>query len=117
MAAQIVYIDDEPMLCRAFRAVMASEMISVETFTDPIAALEYIGSHDVALVFCDYRMPRLTGLEVLEHVPSHIAFVLISGDIDVAASAGRNVRVSSVLSKPYRPDEVLAVARRYFPRN
>lgn len=117
MSAPVVYIDDEPMLCRAFRAVMSSAEIPVETFTDPLEALEYIGSHEVAVVFCDYRMPQLSGLQVLARVPEHVAFVLVSGDLDVATSAGQNGRVDRVLSKPYRPDDLLSVARLYFPRN
>ncbi len=63
MSASIVYIDDEPMLCRAFRSVLAAVDIPVETFTDVDAALDYIRAHDVAAVFCDYRMPTVTGAD------------------------------------------------------
>jgi len=112
---KIVYIDDEPMLCRAFTAVLSSENIPVETFTDATAALAHIDANDVAAVFCDYRMPTMTGLDVLERMRRNVPFVLVSGDTDIVASVASNRRVSGVLSKPYRPDELLALIQRFVP--
>jgi two-component system C4-dicarboxylate transport response regulator DctD len=112
MTVKIVYIDDEPMLCRAFSAVLGAMNIPVETFTDAAAALAHIDANDVAAVFCDYRMPAMTGLDVLERVRGGVPFFLVSGDSDVVASVASNARVSGVLSKPYRAGELLAMVRR-----
>ena len=113
MTVKIVYIDDEPMLCRAFRAVLGSVNIPVETFTDAAAALAHIEANDVAAVFCDYRMPAMTGLDVLERVRRDVPFFLVSGDTDVVASVATKAGVSGVLSKPYRPAELLAMVQRF----
>jgi len=113
MAAKIVYIDDEPMLCRAFRAVLASADIAVETFTDVDAALEYIRAHDVAAVFCDYRMPTVTGADVLDRIDRPIAFYFVSGDLEAANAVEGDPRVTGILPKPYRPAALLALVKPY----
>jgi len=110
---KIVYIDDEPMLCRAFTAVLGSANIPVETFTDAAAALAHIDANEVSAVFCDYRMPAMTGLDVLARVRRDVPFFLVSGDSDVVASVASNARVSGVLSKPYRPGDLLAIVQRF----
>lgn len=113
MSARIVYIDDEPMLCRAFRAVLAAADIPVETFTDVDAALDYIRAHDVAAVFCDYRMPAVTGAEVLDRIERPVAFYFVSGDLDAANSVNGDPRVTGILQKPYRPAALLELVKPY----
>ena len=113
MSARIVYIDDEPMLCRAFRSVLAAVDIPVETFTDVDAALEYIHAHDVAAVFCDYRMPTVTGTDVLDRIERPIAFYFVSGDLEAVGAVGADPRVTGVLPKPYRPATLLALVKPY----
>ncbi len=107
-----VYVDDEEMLGRVFNRVIRSLNVTVKTFTDPAAALEFIEANEVTVVICDYLMPKLDGLQVLARITRDVPFILVSGDIisDVTAA---NPRITRVLAKPFRPEELLAVLRPY----
>lgn len=113
MNGTIVYIDDEPALCRALRMVFDVIKIDapLETFVDPEAALAFIRTNEVRLVICDYRMPALSGLEVLARIERDIPFYVVSGDLDVNRFVGSNPRVTGVLAKPYRPERLLELLR------
>ncbi len=113
MSGTVVFIDDEPTLCRLtrllFRAMAAS--VPLETFTDARKALLFIQSHETAVVICDYRMPYMNGLEVLACIERDVPFYLLSGAADVTREASVNPRVVGVLSKPFPPDQLLDVVQ------
>lgn len=112
MSCVVVYVDDEPALCRVFRLILSKlPGCEVVTFTEPEAALAYINDNAVTLVVCDYRMPALNGLQVLERMHKEVPFFLVSGDLAVASIVGDNARVSGVLTKPLRPETLFEVLR------
>ncbi|MBX7080386.1 MAG: response regulator [Nannocystaceae bacterium] len=113
MTARVVYVDDEAMLCRAFRLLMRRTSVEVETFTDPALALAYLCSHDATVIFCDYRMPRMNGLQLLEALPGTTPFYVVSGDLDAAQWVADNPRVSGVLPKPFLADRIAAIVQRH----
>lgn len=111
----IVFIDDEPALCRVFTRVLA-RLDTVVAFSDPRAAVAHLAGHAAAVVVCDYRMPGLTGFDVLREVRPGTPFVMISGDLDAADFARPAVAgVSAFLSKPLRPDDLLSIVRDLLP--
>jgi two-component system chemotaxis response regulator CheY len=73
------------------------------------------------IVFCDLRMPHLSGLELLQRVRHHpllaaLPFVLVSAasdsaTMDEAAQAG----ASGYIVKPFRHDDVRVQFERLFP--
>jgi two-component system chemotaxis response regulator CheY len=73
------------------------------------------------IVFCDLRMPHLSGLELLQRVRTHalfpaLPFVLVSAasdsaTMDEAAAAG----ASGYIVKPFRQGDVRAEFERLFP--
>lgn len=108
MSAPIVFIDDEPMLCRALTLTLRRLGRTVLTFTNPTEAIAHLATSErPAVVICDYRMPELTGLQVLALLPVGIPFILISGDLSVGESAQLE-RVTAFLSKPFKPEQLLA---------
>lgn len=108
MSAPIVFVDDEPLLCRALTLSLRRLGRQVLTFTDPREAVAHLATSErPAVVICDYRMPELTGLEVLARMPTGIPFILISGDLAIAESAQLD-RVTAFLSKPFKPETLLA---------
>lgn len=113
MTGFVVYIDDEAVLCRATRMVfeLLEPPIAFETFADPALAIDFIRAHDVAIVICDYRMPKLSGLDVLARIDRQVPFYLLSGDLDVSRWADTNPRVTGVLAKPCRPERLIEVIR------
>jgi two-component system response regulator CpxR len=114
MPPLIVCIDDEATLCHVLATILRRVGAEVEAFTDAHAAIDRINRGGVALVLCDYRMPRLSGLDVLERMEARVPFVMISGDLDLdRVIEGR--AVDGTVNKPFRPAELLALVRRLVP--
>lgn len=111
----IVCIDDEPSLCRALRLLLARTGARIETFTHPNEALRFVRENDVVLVLCDYRLPSMHGLEVLERLEKPIPFVLLSGDLDIEHLATSAPGVTAVLGKPFEARELFALVERILP--
>jgi DNA-binding NtrC family response regulator len=109
----IVYVDDEPLLCRVFRTVLSRTGFPVHTFTDPNEALVFIRENTVGLIVSDYRMPQMTGLELLERVEADVPFIMVSGDLGVTQWTRDNPRVLDVLTKPFRPELLLEAVREH----
>ena len=107
----IVYIDDEEIVCRAIALSLRGCGHQLVTFCDPRAALEHIRANPPALIICDYRMPGLDGLEVLDNLELDVPFVLISGYLSVELPD--DPRLVKLLSKPVRPEELLEVVETF----
>jgi two-component system C4-dicarboxylate transport response regulator DctD len=116
MRSCVVYVDDEPLLCKAFSAILRQAQIPVGTFTQAGDALHFIRGNDVGVVVCDYRMPGLTGLELLERLDKDVPFYLVTGDLEIEQLASGRARVSGVLTKPFAPNLLLEIARRHLER-
>jgi PAS domain S-box-containing protein len=81
---RILHIEDD----RDFSVLVATflerarEDFVVETVNDPREGLEYLAEADVDCVVCDYDMPGLNGLDVLERVRDQdpkLPFILFTG--------------------------------------
>ncbi|MBF0330712.1 MAG: response regulator [Candidatus Omnitrophica bacterium] len=91
------------------------------------AGLSLIASNlgDIALIFLDYQMPIMTGIEVMEGlvgVPAtaDLPIIMVTASASeeskqVAYSANPNL-VGYVL-KPFKPDQILAVIKPYVQLN
>ena len=65
---KIIIIDDEKRMCDSLSALLSQSSYEVSTFQDPLEAMKQIESGDADLVVADIKMPRMTGLEILEKV-------------------------------------------------
>jgi len=108
-----VYIDDEEPLCRIFQHLLRLEQFAVHTFVDPEEALAFVNANDVAVVVCDYKMPNLTGVDLLDRIDDDVPFYLITGDLQVKERARTWRRVTGVLSKPVDAHVLLEVVARH----
>jgi DNA-binding NtrC family response regulator len=66
LSKSIAVIDDDIDIANLFKDVLEDDGYAVFTFTDPIAALNYIkeNSNKFGLVISDYRMPQMNGYEL-----------------------------------------------------
>jgi len=104
MAKKILIVDDNPNM-----SVLLSEMLEVfdqesVVAADGFQALEELKSGNFSMVITDMRMPKMTGLELLQEVKStypKIKVVLISGysgsEIETQAEA---LKADGFLGKP-----------------
>jgi CheY-like chemotaxis protein len=98
MPINVVYIDDEEALCQVFKEYLDSSDIHISVFTDEDPAIEYCNNANPDLIFIDYRLKKLTGVDVAKAIicPSHK--VLITGELNVAMDMCFDYKIE----KPYR---------------
>lgn len=111
MSGHLVYIDDEELLCRSFSWILRSAGIPAKVFSDPDAALAFIRESEIALVLCDFRMPRMNALELLQKIEKELPFYVVSGDLEVARYVEGNARIHGVIEKPFAIEAMLATIR------
>lgn len=107
----IVYIDDEPALLRASELVLESCDLSIATFEDPTEAIAFLRNNEVGLVLCDFRMPKMTGLQVLRAIDARVPFYLLSGDIQIKRDVANEPGLTGFLSKPLSFFDVADLAK------
>ncbi len=116
----VVYVDDEEENLFIFSRKFGKQL-NLKTFTDPVAALEYIKSDgNVVLVITDEAMPHLNGnalCDAVHQVKPTVKFVLITGnpnsDGDLLYRSLRKNRFYEFINKPLdlekHGDEYLAL--------
>jgi len=112
----ILFIDDEPELCRAAEDWLGVSGFSVTSFTQPQRALDAVDPERLDCVVSDVRMPGLGGLDVLRHyrsVAPDLPVVLLTGHGDVALAVdAMRQGAHDFLEKPYDAEHLVAVLDR-----
>lgn len=122
---RILILDDEravlAALRRTLRTAFPGELIEIETFDEPEAALLRAGEQEFDVVISDYRMPGLSGADVLQMVkglqPDAVRIVVsaTSEYFDILDAVNR-ADVFRFVSKPWQHDELVAIVRSAFAR-
>jgi len=105
-------VDDEPTLRRTLARLLNSRGMTVLTADDGAQAIEVLGREPVDVVLVDLMMPKVGGLELLDHVrTAHVGVEVIMmtafGDVETAVKAVR-AGAYHFLTKPFRSnDEVV----------
>ncbi|NOY22622.1 MAG: response regulator [Acidobacteria bacterium] len=115
---KVVIIDNEPTILRSLEILIRPKVDSVICFTNPDSALGYIKDygHTVDILFADYFMPDMNGLELITRsVPflkPETVKVIISGHIDlIPHMSDKDLPVDHLLSKPFDLDCLLSLLR------
>ena len=114
---KVVVVDDEDMVLTSLKAYLTLETeYEVETFTDPVAAVEHLRQNFVDVVISDYLMPRMNGIQLLEQAREHqpeAARVLLTGHADKqsAIEAINKVGLFQYVEKPWDNAALLLVIR------
>jgi two-component system, cell cycle sensor histidine kinase and response regulator CckA len=118
--ATILLVDDEDMIRMLGRSVLESAGYKVLCAADGVEGLEIFSGQPSAidLVILDLTMPRLSGKDTYQRL------VAIDPDATVLFSSGYSAEDISdldtsarLLSKPYRPNDLLAAVRRSLNRS
>lgn len=89
-----VSIDDEPINLIIIEEMAADIDLDVVSFEDALKAIDYIKSNKVDLVFVDYMMPELDGIEVIKQIKAfneEITLIMIT-----AASGKRQLKLKAI---------------------
>jgi two-component system response regulator HupR/HoxA len=112
----VLVVDDEPRVLDALEAILAADFRVLRADSGD-AALPLLQAEEVAVIVTDYRMPRMTGVELLrrsqEIAPDAIRIVLTAyTDVDSLMEAINTGRIYHFVPKPWDPTELLLVVRR-----
>jgi two-component system response regulator HupR/HoxA len=120
--ATILVVDDEPRVLDSLEAVLAADFCVLRAGGSP-AALEILRTEDdVAVIVTDYKMPGMTGVELLREsqaiVPDAMRIVLTAySDIDSLMEAINTGKIYHFVAKPWDSNELLVVIRRAAERH
>lgn len=114
---RIMLLDDEEAvvhaLQRALRLAFSADSVALEVFVEPEAALLRAGEQDFDVVVSDFRMPGLSGADVLEVIkglqPEAVRIVLSATTErrDIVAAVNR-AGIFRYLAKPWQSEELVA---------
>lgn len=112
---QILVVDDEDMVRHFAARILTGEGYRVAQAADGAHALEVMNGHPVDLVVSDVMMPRLNGIQLLEHLSvaqPGLPILLMSG-YGAADLMERGVSVPcGLIAKPFSPDRLINEVRR-----
>jgi DNA-binding NtrC family response regulator len=119
--ADIVLVDDDPLVIRALTRLLARAGLPVWASTDSTRALERIERAPPLAIVADHQMPGMTGLELLTRsrlVAPHSRRVLITGNptLDVLTQAINQSHIHCFFPKPLQSNELVETLTQLFDR-
>lgn len=116
MSADVILIDDEPLLLESGSQTLELAGLSVECHSSPNGALDNIRPSSPCIIVSDVRMPEESGLDVLAKaltIDPQLPVILITGhgDIPMAVQAIRD-GAYDFIEKPFAPATLTASVKR-----
>jgi len=115
MNGRLLVVDDEPNLLKALSARLRAEGYDVSTARSGHDAILELASRTPDLIISDIRMPGMDGYALVRHLRSvqgmELLPVIFLSAKDQASDriAGFRAGVDAYLTKPFEPDELLAM--------
>lgn len=118
---KILIIDDERSIRNALKEILEFEGLTVLDAEDGISGLAMLKQESIDLVFCDIKMPKMDGVEVLEQIIQFYAgipVVMISGHgtIETAVEAIKK-GAFDFIEKPLDLNRILVTLKNAKERN
>ena len=120
MARKILVVDDERHIVRLVEVNLQRAGYEVVTAFDGIEALEKVKAEKPDMIVLDVMMPRKDGFEVLQDLQgspatSDIPVIMLTAKAqDADIFKGWASGVSSYMTKPFNPRELLTFVERIF---
>jgi two-component system chemotaxis response regulator CheY len=115
---KVMIVDDSRTVRQQVMAALGPAGFEVVEAQDGLEALDRMkGTPDLSLIICDVNMPRMNGLEMLgvakESGALSVPVVMLTteGRTDLIEKAKR-AGARGWLVKPFKPDQLVAVARK-----
>ena len=122
MPKRLLVVDDEPKLLLAVAAVLRAEGFDVTTARNGRDALMQIAKSVPDLVVSDILMPQMDGYALARHLRSAdhtklVPIVFLTAKDDTRDRVeGFQTGIDAYVSKPFEPDELVAVIRNILDR-
>lgn len=117
---KILVVDDERHIVRLVEVNLVRAGYDVITAYDGVEALEKVKQEEPDMIVLDVMMPRMDGFEVLKHLQADpdtqdIPVIMLTAKAqDADIFRGWSSGVSSYLTKPFNPRELLTFVERIF---
>jgi DNA-binding NtrC family response regulator len=113
--AKILIIDDEKSIRRALREILELENFEVDEAEDGLDGLQKAKAQAYDIIFCDIKMPKMDGMEVLtelqkDKVESPIIMISGHGNIETAVEAIKK-GAFDFIEKPLDLNRILVTIR------
>ena len=118
--SRTLIIDDEKSIRHSLKEILEYENYKVDEAPDGIEGIKMAEKEKYDIIFCDIKMPRMDGIEVLENLQSkfpEVPVVMISGhgNIDTAVEAIRK-GAFDFIAKPLDLNRILITVRNALDR-
>ena len=119
--SNILVIDDDRDICNLLSKFLTKHNYSVNVAHRGDEALKLMRINHFDLILCDYKLPDLTGVELLQKVKilnSNIAVIIVTGysDVKTAVETFRH-GADDFITKPLYPDELLVTVQETISKN
>jgi DNA-binding NtrC family response regulator len=119
--AKILIIDDETSIRNTLRDILEYEKFKIDDAENGMEGLKLINRNKYDVVLCDIKMPKMDGIETLEHIQTsspETPVVMISGhgDLDTAVDAIKK-GAYDYISKPLDLNRLLITIRNALDKN
>ena len=118
--ANVMIVDDSPTVCKIVAMVLERSLFNLEVTTAPNgkAALKHAEAKDFRIVFTDYNMPEMNGIELAAALAQrgHTSDVIMMST-DISASLNKSaeeVGARAFLKKPFFPEDVDSILHHMF---
>ena len=103
---EVLVLDDEPIVCERLEDYLRKKAIAVETFTDPVKALERLKTKAFDVIITDLKMKGPSGIDVLvtikkEKYKSEVIIITGYGSFETFREA-EFVGAYDFISKPFQ---------------
>lgn len=108
---ELLFVDDEENVLKSLRRVFRQENYSIRTAPDAATALKMLKEKPCHLMITDYKMPGMTGADLLRTVkdiyPDTIRILLTGqADTDAVMAAIKEGAVYKFILKPWNDDDL-----------
>jgi two-component system nitrogen regulation response regulator NtrX len=113
--SKILIIDDEPAIRKALKEILEYESFEVSDAEDGATALKMVEKETFDLIFCDIKMPRMDGIEVLtkmkeKGIETPIVIMTGHGTVETAVEALKK-GAYDFIQKPLDLNRILVTVR------
>ncbi len=112
---KILIVDDEPDICLTLANVLEGNGFVVDTFDDPLVALENFRKDSYGLLILDIKMKKMNGLELYKEIKKidnkvKICFLTASkSNFSAFKDDLSDLKENQVIQKPIQNEELIKI--------
>jgi two-component system, NtrC family, response regulator HydG len=118
---KLLIIDDDRDICLVLSKFLVKNNYEVDVAYRGEEGLSLLRQHDYDLILCDYKLPDLTGIELLQKIKilnATVPVIIITAYSDVKTAVETfRFGASDYITKPLYPDELLVTIRETIQKN